>query len=92
MTLVTEYRYDARMKINSHIRQVAESRGIENAFQLWKKIGGSKEKSAQLWGGEFKMLGMNTLAKLCKELECQVGDLLVYQHGVEKKARKTKNN
>lgn len=85
MTLVTEFRYDALMKVNSHIRHVAESRGIENAFQLWKKIGGSKEKSAQLWSGEFKMLGMNTLAKLCKELQCQVGDLLVYEHSAKKK-------
>jgi DNA-binding Xre family transcriptional regulator len=77
------------MKVISHIRQVAESRGIENAFQLWKRIGGSKEKSAQLWGGEFKMLGMGTLAKLCRELECQVGDLLVYERGGEKKRKHT---
>jgi DNA-binding Xre family transcriptional regulator len=70
------------------IRQVAESRGVGNAFQLWKKIGGSKEKSAQLWGGEFKMLGMNTLAKLCKELKCQVGELLVYEPTPSKKRRK----
>ena len=87
MTFVTECRYDVSMKVTSRIRQVAEGCGIENAFQLWKRIGGSKEKSAQLWSGEFKMLGMNTLAKLCKELECQVGDLLVYKTGASKKRR-----
>jgi DNA-binding Xre family transcriptional regulator len=75
------------MKIKPCIRKVAESRGVKNAFQLWKRIGGSKEKSAQLWSGEFKMLGMNTLALLCRELECQVGDLLVYERGINKKCK-----
>lgn len=77
-----------RMRIKPQVRQVAESRGIENAFQLWQKIGGSKEKSAQLWGGDFKMIGMVTLAKLCKELRCDVGDLLVYEGRPRKKPRK----
>lgn len=67
---------------------MAEIRGLENAFQLWKLIGGSKEKSAQLWSGEFKMLGMSTLAKLCEELDCEVGDLLILERREEKKKRK----
>lgn len=66
------------MKMQIHIRDVAESRGIANASQLWRRIGGSQESAAQLWKGEFKMIGIGTLEKLCAVLECQPGDLLTY--------------
>lgn len=66
------------MRIESRIREVAERRGVQNAFQLWQRIGGSKEKSAHLWSGEFRMVGLHTLASLCDALGCTVGDLLVF--------------
>ncbi len=66
------------MKVQIHVRVVAEARGIANASQLWRRIGGSQESAAQLWKGEFKMIGIRTLEKLCGVLECQPGDLLTY--------------
>lgn len=67
-----------RMKVQIHVRVVAEAHGIANASQLWRRIGGSQESAAQLWKGDFKMIGIRTLEKLCAVLECQPGDLLTY--------------
>ncbi len=80
------------MKMQIHIRDVAESRGIANASQLWRHIGGSQESAAQLWKGEFKMIGIGTLEKLCALLECQPGDLLTYasEDAPVKTVRRTK--
>lgn len=66
-------------EVLSHIQEMAKNRGIENAYQLWQKVGGSKESAAQLWRGDFKKVGISTLKKLCDVLDCGVGDLLVYE-------------
>ncbi|HWT01770.1 MAG TPA: helix-turn-helix transcriptional regulator [Pyrinomonadaceae bacterium] len=66
-------------EVVSHIQDMAKKKGIENAFQLWQKIGGSKESAAQLWRGDFKKIGISTLKKLCEVLGCGVGDLLVFE-------------
>lgn len=60
-------------------------KGVTTSYQLWQKIGGSQESAAQLWRGEFKMIGINTLAKLCAALGCQPGDLFTYEAGVKTK-------
>ena len=73
----TESRED--YEVVSRIQEMAKNRGIENAYQLWQKVGGSKESAAQLWRGDFKKVGISTLKKLCDVLYCGVGDLLVYE-------------
>ena len=65
------------MRVESRIREVAEGRGVPNAFHLWQRIGGSKETAYQLWAGEFKMVGLHTLASLCEAIGCTVGELLI---------------
>jgi DNA-binding Xre family transcriptional regulator len=65
-----------KYKVTSHIQELAKTRGIENAFQLWGRIDGSKETAAQLWRGDFAKIGINTLEKLCAVFDCDVGDLL----------------
>ena len=79
--------YTAGVKVNVHIQAIAAERGITTSYQLWQKIGGSQESAAQLWRGEFKMIGLNTLAKLCAALDCQPGDLFTYEAGDETKRR-----
>lgn len=67
------------MGITVHIREAAEARGITSAYALWKEVGGSKEMAYGLWRGDFKMIGLDTLAKLCRVLRCQPGKLLRYE-------------
>lgn len=65
--------------IRAKIREVAEARGVPNAYQLGVLIGVTPNVSARLWKDDFAQIGRVTLEKLCSALECQVGDLLVYE-------------
>lgn len=42
-------------------------RGVENAHQLWQKIGGSKATSASLFNGKNKQIKLETMNKLYNE-------------------------
>lgn len=64
--------------IKSKIKELAESKGIKNAYQLGILIDVTPNVSARLWKDDFTQIGKVTLDKLCAALECNVGDLLVY--------------
>jgi len=64
--------------ILSNIRKTAEARGIENANQLKEALKISPTLAARLWRGEFSQIGLVTLDRLCRELNCQPGELLRY--------------
>jgi len=65
--------------ITRHIREVAEKRGIKNAHGLQLALEISPTAAAKLWKGEFEMIGIVTLDKLCRALRCKPGDLLKYE-------------
>ena len=65
--------------IRSRIREVAEAKGVPNAYQLGVLIGATPNVSARLWKDDFTQIGKVTLDKLCSALGCDVGDLLVYE-------------
>lgn len=65
--------------VTSCIREVAEKRGLENANQLRLALNVSPTLAARLWKGDFGMLGMGTLDKLCRVLKCQPGMILKYK-------------
>jgi putative transcriptional regulator len=65
--------------IKSNIREQAEKRGITTAYQLRKRLNISPTGAARLWRGDFEMIGMATLDKLCKLLKCQPGSLLKFE-------------
>ena len=67
--------------ITKHIREMAEKRGIKNAHTLEKKIDVSPTVASKLWKGDFEMIGLATLDKLCRELRCSIGSLLKYEEG-----------
>jgi len=64
--------------ITIHISDVAQKRGITTAYQLRKALDISPTVAARLWRGDFLMLGMDTLDKLCRALKCQPGLLIKY--------------
>jgi DNA-binding Xre family transcriptional regulator len=65
--------------IRSRIKDIAEARGIPNAYQLGLTIGVTPNVSARLWNDTFVQIGKVTLDKLCNAFGCAVGDLLVFE-------------
>lgn len=69
--------YRARM-ITVMIRERAEKYGITTAYQLQKAMEISPTIAARLWRGNFDKIGMVTLDRLCRVLECQPDKLFRY--------------
>lgn len=78
--------------IRAKVREIAEARGIPNAYQLGVVIGVTPNVSARLWKDEFTQIGKVTLDKLCSSFNCTVGDLLVYEpeKGSQRKATRAR--
>jgi putative transcriptional regulator len=74
--------------IRARIKEVAEAKGIPNAYQLGVLIGVTPNVSARLWKDGFTQIGKVTLNKLCAALDCQVGDLIVYEPDEKVKTKK----
>lgn len=75
--------------IRARIKEIAEAKGIPNAYQLGEKIGVTPNVSARLWKDSFVQIGRVTLDKLCSALDCTVGDLIIYEPEKKKPARKS---
>ncbi len=65
--------------ISKHIREVAEKRGMTTAYQLRVALEVSPTAAAKFWKGDFEMIGLVTLDKLCRVLRCKPADLLKYE-------------
>ena len=68
-----------RHMITKHVKEIAEKRGIKNAHGLELALEVSPTAAAKLWKGQFEMIGLGTLDKLCRVLRCKPGDLLKYE-------------
>jgi DNA-binding Xre family transcriptional regulator len=68
-----------RGMITKHVKEIAERRGIKNAHGLELALEISPTAAAKLWKGQFEMIGLGTLDKLCRVLRCKPGDLLKYE-------------
>jgi len=60
------------------IRERAEKYGITTAYQLQKALEISPTIAARLWRGNFDKIGIVTLDRLCRVLECQPDKLFRY--------------
>jgi DNA-binding Xre family transcriptional regulator len=60
------------------IRGRAEKFGITTAYQLQKAMEVSPTMAARLWRGDFEMIGIMTIDRLCRLLQCQPDKLLRY--------------
>ena len=63
--------------ISVRIQQVAQARGIQTAYQLQKAMGINPGMASRLWKGEFEMIGLRTLDRLCDVLNCEPNEILV---------------
>lgn len=67
--------------IKVRIKEKAEENGIKNAHRLELAANLSPAAAARLWKGEVEKISMETLDRLCRALDCQTGDLFVYEAG-----------
>ncbi|MFN0120404.1 MAG: helix-turn-helix domain-containing protein [Blastocatellia bacterium] len=58
---------------------MAESRGLTSSYQLQHALGVAPTVAVRLWRNVVTRFSLDTLNKLCEVLECQPGDLLVYE-------------
>jgi len=65
-------------KVKINVRQVAETRGVNNPRDLSLKTGITYSVCYRMWyEADQTRLDLNSLARLCDFLECQPGDLLL---------------
>jgi DNA-binding Xre family transcriptional regulator len=62
----------------NRIPELAQQKGILNAYQLGLALKVSPTLSARLWKGDFNKIGIDTLHKLCDLFGCQISDFLFY--------------
>lgn len=63
--------------VTLRIREAAEANGITTAYQLQKAMKVQPGMAARLWRGDLKMIGLDTLDRLCDAIGCELSDLLV---------------
>lgn len=61
------------------IKEQAEKRGITTAYQLQKAAGVQPTVAARWFRNDLKMIGMDSLDRLCAILKCKPNDLLRYE-------------
>src|SRR5215471_9225383 len=60
------------------VKEVAEAKGIKNATQLGELARIPLASMYRIWNGTARMIGMDTLEKLCTTLDIPVGMLIVH--------------
>jgi excisionase family DNA binding protein len=76
--------------IKVNIRETAIKKGIKTAYQLQKAMNLQPSQAAKLYRNDLKMIGLDTLDRLCEILDCMPSDLLVYGSGRAKKEKTVK--
>lgn len=69
------------------IREMAEAQGITTAYQLQKAMEMPPNMAARLWRGDMKMIGLETIDRLCEVLRCEPADLIIRIAGRRKTGR-----
>lgn len=65
------------------VQPLGKVRGVHHGYDLWKKIGGSKETTQRIWTGEIEILPLFKLSKLCDILRCSPEKLFALTEEVE---------
>lgn len=76
--------------IKVNIKKLAEKKGIYTAYQLQKAMNLQPSQAAKLYRNDLKMIGLDTLDRLCETFDCMPSDLLVYSPGRIKREKRVK--
>ena len=63
------------MPIRIQIREVAQKRGLKNAYQLRVAAKIAPATASRCYANKMALITLETLEKLCVALECKPGDL-----------------
>ncbi len=79
------------MMVTTRIRELAEKRGLTNAYQLQKATKLPPSMAARLFKDEVDMIALRTIDTLCNALGCEPGELLVRVAPSDKQPTKAAN-
>ena len=65
--------------IKTHVREMAEKKGIKTAYQLQKALDISPSVAARLWKDDFEFISRTSLDRLCRLLKCPPSKLISYE-------------
>jgi excisionase family DNA binding protein len=77
--------------IKVNIRETAIKNGIKTAYQLQKAMNLQPSQAAKLYRNDLKMIGLDTLDRLCEIFDCMPSDLLAYSSGKVKTEKPVKS-
>lgn len=63
--------------VELRVKQLAEGKGIDNPFSLSRESGVAYANCYKIWNSQQKMIGLDTLDRLCEALNCEPGDILI---------------
>jgi DNA-binding Xre family transcriptional regulator len=64
--------------IKIKIADIAQKKGLTNAYALQRALNISPTMASRLWKGTFKQIATGTIDKLCELLDCEPSNLIVY--------------
>ncbi len=65
--------------IKTHVREMAEKKGITTAYKLQKALDISPSVAARLWRDDFEFISRTSLDRLCRLLRCPPSKLISYE-------------
>jgi DNA-binding Xre family transcriptional regulator len=65
--------------IKTHVKEMAEKKGITTAYQLQKALEISPSVAARLWKDDFEFISKTSLDRLCKVLNCHPNKLISFE-------------
>ncbi|GGE37943.1 helix-turn-helix domain-containing protein [Psychroflexus planctonicus] len=74
------------MSIKINLNEVLQAREMKS-YELAEKINITTANLSILKTGKAKAIRLTTLAKICEVLECQPGDILVFEKNENKNSR-----
>lgn len=68
------------MYVRLAVRELAEQRGM-NIRQLSERVGISYDTALDFWHSRQRRIDLAVLTRLCVELQCKPGDILILEEG-----------
>lgn len=65
--------------IKTHVKAIAQKRGITTAYQLQKALEVSPSVAASLWKDDFELISKKSLERLCRVLKTTPAELITFR-------------
>ena len=67
------------MAVELTVKEVAEKEGIKSAYELSNKAAIPLASAYRLWNGTARMIGLDTIDRLCNTLHVKPGQLFKHE-------------